>query len=192
MSTENETNIATAVADVEINDENNSTTDVVSEESTAVETPVETTPVPPPSINDENAFPTLGSGVVATNKNAVSWGPSMKTTVSSGSVSSAPSSNGNSSNNLTAGVARSKNVQEAFNISHIAALNIIKTEFIKIVSDLKKAHNVSIESTLSTKTQDRSFIVTGKPNDVARVRRELVRRLTKPVAESFKVHTWPL
>ncbi|CEP22378.1 unnamed protein product [Cyberlindnera jadinii] len=187
MSTENETNIATAVADVEINDENNSTTDVVSEESTAVETPVETTPVPPPSINDENAFPTLGSGVVATNKNAVSWGPSMKTTVSSGSVSSAPSSNGNSSNNLTAGVARSKNVQEAFNISHIAALNIIKTEFIKIVSDLKKAHNVSIESTLSTKTQDRSFIVTGKPNDVARVRRELVRRLTKPVAESFKV-----
>jgi len=134
--------------------------------------------VPPPSINDENAFPALGGSAQASSGSSISWGPSMKT---------APATATSSKNAASKNTIRSKNVQEAFNINSQVSLNVSKVEFGKIINELKKTHGVSIESTLSSITKNRSFIVTGKPNDVGKVRKELVRRLTKPVSINFKI-----
>lgn len=142
------------------------------------EKPVESKPevvVPPPSINDENAFPALGGS--APVGSSISWGPSMKAAPSSATAKRSVKSN----------TFRSKNVQEAFNINSAVSLNVSKVEFGKIINELKKTYSVSIESTLSSITKNRSFIVTGKPDDVAKVRKELVRRLTKPTQIRFKI-----
>jgi predicted PilT family ATPase len=132
-----------------------------------------------PSINDENAFPVLGSAgsSVFSTPSPLSWGPSM----------SAPTSVASASSLKSLKPVKPKVIQEAFNISNLVSLNVAKPEFAKIVNELKKTYQVSIESTLSSKTKDRSFIVTGKPADVAKVRKELVRRLTKPVHIEFQI-----
>lgn len=145
---------------------------------TEEEKPVESEPevvVPPPSINDENAFPALGGS--APVGSSISWGPSMKAAPSASTAKKSVKSNN----------FRSKNVQEAFNINSAVSLNVSKVEFGKIINELKKTYSVSIESTLSSITKNRSFIVTGKPEDVAKVRKELVRRLTKPTQIRFKI-----
>ncbi|KAH3675827.1 hypothetical protein WICMUC_002473 [Wickerhamomyces mucosus] len=135
-----------------------------------------TVQIPPPSINDENAFPALGSG---TSPTPISWGPSSNT------QSSAPVSRKQSP--TPAGIARSKTIQEAFNISNLVSLNVSKVEFAKIVNEVKKKHNVSVESTLSSITKNRSFIVNGNPVNVSKARKELIRQLTKPVNTKFKI-----
>lgn len=142
------------------------------------ETVISNSPSAPPSINDEEAFPALGSASSTFSAAPVSWGPSMSTPASSAvSTSSSKSSK----------PLKSKVVQEAFNISSLVSLNVAKTEFAKIINDLKKSYDVSIESTLSSITKDRSFIVTGKAASVSKVRKELVRRLTKPVHIEFQI-----
>lgn len=132
---------------------------------------------PPPAISDEDAFPALGGTAVSVGPSL--WGPSatVPTATAAPVASKKPLS----------GVARSKNIQEAFNISNVVSLNVTKTEFAKIIGEIKKKHEVSIESTLSSVSKDRSFIVSGFPAKVYQARKELVRQLTKPVSITFKV-----
>jgi predicted PilT family ATPase len=172
---------ATEVGTTEVHATQVDVTDVIS--PAEIDESAESEPVSaPPSISDEDAFPALGSGVTTVSSQPVSWGPSMRSVVST-PVTSA-SSNGNA---LSKGAARSKNIQDRFHIPSAASLNLVKAEFVKIITDLKKKYSVSIDSTLSGKTKDRSFVINGLPDDVSAARKELVRRLTKPVKISFKV-----
>jgi predicted PilT family ATPase len=172
---------ATEVETTEVNATEVDITEVTS--PAEVDESVEPEPVgAPPSISDEDAFPALGSGASTISSQPVSWGPSMRSVVST-PVTSA-SSNGSA---LKKGAARSKNIQDRFHIPSAASLNLVKAEFVKIITDLKRKYSLSIDSTLSGKTKDRSFVINGLPDDVSAARKELVRRLTKPVKISFKV-----
>lgn len=152
------------------------------EESNDASTTEEVKPVvaaPPPSINDESAFPALGGSAGSASGSNVIWGPSMKT------PSSASSSDKVFSRSSSSRV--QKSVQEAFNIKNNVSLNVSTVEFRKIISELKKTYDVSLESTVSTINKDRTFVVSGSIKNVAQVRKELVRRLTKPVQDRFKI-----
>lgn len=128
---------------------------------------------PAPSINDENAFPALG-GLSINGKSTPaqsSWGPKLKLT----------------SKSTSSPINRSSTIQEAFNINTAVSIDISKIEFSKLVNELKKKFDVSIESTLSSVTKNRSFIVTGSAQNVLNAKKNLVRRLTKPVEIKFKI-----
>ncbi|CCH43932.1 hypothetical protein BN7_3487 [Wickerhamomyces ciferrii] len=148
--------------------------EVDAEESTNTEWVPKKEEVPPPSINDETAFPALG-GSSGASASPISWGPSMKT-------SPVPALAKKSATR-----AKGSTIQDAFNIVSELSLNVSKIEFSKIINELKKNYGVSIESTLSSITKTRSFIVSGKPKDVPVVKKELIRRLTKPVQVRFKI-----
>lgn len=142
-----------------------------------------------PSVtNDENydAFPVLGGASASAASNVaapISWGPSMK------AVQSAPATNGSSNSNSNSKSAKSigSNVQEAFVINKDGARPVTKDELIEIIAELRKKYSVSINSTLSSVTKNRSIVVTGKAADVTRAKREILRRLSKPTKLSFKI-----
>ncbi|KAH3681011.1 hypothetical protein WICPIJ_008019 [Wickerhamomyces pijperi] len=136
---------------------------------------------PPPAISDEEAFPALGGGAASAAVSPSLWGPSA--TVPSSVTSPAASA----PKKVLSGVARSRNIQEAFNISSVVSLKVTKSEFTKIVNDLKKKYQITIDSTSSSVTHDRSFIVSGLPENVYKARKELVRQLTKPVSLTFTI-----
>ncbi|CAM9018747.1 unnamed protein product [Wickerhamomyces anomalus] len=131
------------------------------EESKDASTSEEVKPVvaaPPPSINDESAFPALGGSAGSASGSNVIWGPSMKT------PSSASSSDKVFSRSSSSRV--QKSVQEAFNIKNNVSLNVSTVEFRKIISELKKTYDVSLESTVSTINKDRTFVVSGSIKNI--------------------------
>ncbi|SCU98322.1 LADA_0H12178g1_1 [Lachancea dasiensis] len=136
-------------------------------------------------------FPTLGSGAFLAATNKVSWGPNMKPSASSSASESRSASNSASQSRSatpashSAKPARSKTIQEAFSLDLQSQLSIAKPDFSRIVQSVKQSHNVSIESTLS-KTS-RTFLISGKPENVSAARREVVKKLTKPITTVLKV-----
>lgn len=150
-------------------------------DSNDTSTVVEDVITAPPSLDDESAFPTLGSGKFNAKSSPVSWGPSMKTAVST------PLQPASSNASFNSSAIPSSTSQEVFIISHVVALKTSRDEYVKILNDVKNKHNVAIDATLSSITQDRSVVVRGRQTDVASARKELVRRLTKPVVIDFTV-----
>lgn len=116
------------------------------------------------------SFPRLGgsSSPVAASSG---WGSSLK---SSKNRAASP------------GVAmRSSSVQEAFSLDLEAQYDITKAEFSTIVQNVKQKFGVSVESTLS-KTS-RTFLISGPREKIGEARRELVKKLTKPVTLEFAI-----
>ncbi|KAG2735369.1 hypothetical protein G9P44_001583 [Scheffersomyces stipitis] len=142
-----------------------------------------------PSIADESAFPALGgkkspsvSGVVTP-----SWGPSMKTPVS-GSVSPTPLAKPKPAVVGTNGHrVKVSTIQEAFSLDAEDQLNVARLDFIKILTTVKSDTNTNIECTTSQHTKKRTFLITGKPEDVRLAKRTVIKKLTKPVVLSFSV-----
>ncbi|SCV04232.1 LAMI_0H14466g1_1 [Lachancea mirantina] len=126
-------------------------------------------------------FPALGSGAFYAASPKVSWGPNMKTPVTPASSSRSPTP----SSALSAKPARSKTIQEAFTLDLQSQLSISKVEFSRIVQHVKQAHDVSVESTLSKNS--RTFLIFGIPDKVKAARREIVKKLTKPVSTTIQV-----
>ncbi|GMM37540.1 Scp160 protein [Saccharomycopsis crataegensis] len=141
------------------------------------------------TINDDSAFPALGTVPQSSASSASSWGPKMgKSFVSSAPSSSASSSSSSTTTTKSKSVAmRSKSIQEAFSLDFDDQLNVSKSEFANILNGLKKTTKCNIECTSSQQTKKRTFLLTGEPNEIARVRREILRRLTKPVNIVFSI-----
>ncbi|SCV00213.1 LANO_0F05776g1_1 [Lachancea nothofagi CBS 11611] len=158
-----------------------------SAESTATETGSETAPEeavkkPLPTKKD---FPSLGSGAYLTAANKVSWGPNMKPAASASSNGSSAANSRSATPSLSAKPARSTTIQEAFSLDLESQISVAKLDFSRIVQSVKQAHNVSIESTLSKAS--RTFLISGKPRDVKAARRDIIKKLTKPVTATFQV-----
>ncbi|EJS43151.1 scp160p [Saccharomyces arboricola H-6] len=134
---------------------------------------LEKKPGPLPSLKD---LPSLGSNAAFANVK-VNWGPNMKPVVSN-SPSPSPSVPA-SSTGLGAKRMRSKNIQEAFTLDLQSQLSITKPELSRIVQSVKKNHDVSVESTLSKNA--RTFLISGLAAKVHEAKRELVKKLTKPI-----------
>ncbi|KAM3159914.1 hypothetical protein ACU8KH_06009 [Lachancea thermotolerans] len=134
-------------------------------------------------------FPTLGSGAFLAAANKVSWGPNMKPAAATASGTSSGSSSATQSRSATpapsAKPARSKTIQEAFSLDLQSQIAVSKPDFSRIVQGVKTAHSVSVESTLS-KTS-RMFLIAGKPESVRAAKREIVKKLTKPVTTTLQV-----
>lgn len=155
---------------VAIADETNPTE--VSEQEPSV------TPKPLPSLKDlpslvsKDAFP----------RSKINWGPNMKPVPFSSVFSSA-----NSSSTSISSIKRmkSKTIQESFTLDLDSQIPISKPELSKIVLGLKQNLNVSIESTLSKNS--RTFLISGIPTNVRAAKRELVKKLTKPIQTIMEV-----
>ncbi|CEP64175.1 Scp160p LALA0_S10e04126g [Lachancea lanzarotensis] len=149
---------------------------------TAADEPVAQKPLP-----TKKDFPTLGSGAFLAASSKVSWGPNMKSgaSTSSSAVTSAPQSRSTTPTALHAKPARSQTIQEAFSLDLQSQVAIAKPDFSKIVQKVKQTQSVSIESTLSK--QSRTFLISGKPENVKAARREIVKKLTKPVTAVLQV-----
>lgn len=145
-----------------------------------------------PSLSDESAFPTLGGKKVnmaspnGTNSGAGvggaggSWGPSMKSP--SVSTSSKPSPVSSSTSKF-----KPSTIQEAFSLDADDQLNVARPEFIKILTTVKADTKTNIECTTSQHTKKRTFLITGKPEDVRLAKRLVIKKLTKPITASFQV-----
>lgn len=162
--------------------ESDSTTDSEKSEAEA-EAKTDAEAEKPKPLPTEKDFPALGSGASRAASNKVAWGPNVKPAASPASKSTSPSPS--SSNSSIAKPMRSKTIQEAFSLDLQSQLSISKPEFSRIVQSVKQTHGVSVESTLS-KTS-RTFLISGVPDRVYSARRELVKRLTKPVTSVIEV-----
>ncbi|KAG7664532.1 SCP160 [[Candida] subhashii] len=148
------------------------------------ETPTKTKP----SISDESAFPTLGGGnkpkTIAPSPQT-SWGPSMKTPSSvspiSGTASPSPAPRQATTKSKVS------TIQEAFSLDVEDQLNVTRPEFIKILTYVKQETKTNIECTTSQHTKKRTFLITGKPEEVKLAKRLVIKKLTKPVKISFSV-----
>ncbi|EDO14675.1 hypothetical protein Kpol_282p2 [Vanderwaltozyma polyspora DSM 70294] len=136
------------------------------------------TPAKLPSLKD---LPQLGSSYAFTNTK-VNWGPNVKPSVQPTANSVSPSPSPSLSNSKPM---RSNVIQEAFTLDLQTQLSMTRPEFAKIIQSVKQNHKVSLESTLSKSS--RTFLVSGKREDVQAARRELVKKMTKPITQVFEI-----
>ncbi|CCE64612.1 hypothetical protein TPHA_0I01060 [Tetrapisispora phaffii CBS 4417] len=131
-----------------------------------------------PSLKD---LPQLGSSHAFANTK-VNWGPNVKPNV----VANAVSSNSSSPSPISASKPmRSNYVQEALTLDLQSQLSITKPEFARIVQSIKQTHKVSLESTLSKNS--RTFLISGKREDVQEAKRDLVKKMTRPISTIFEI-----
>lgn len=133
------------------------------------------------SINDENAFPVLGGGVKSANGSSASssWGPNLN------GASSAPAAPALRSPGQ--GALKTSTVQEAFSLDAEDQLNVARPEFVKILTAIKASTSAGIECTSSQHTKKRTFLITGKPEQVKQAKRLVIKKLSKPIATSFTI-----
>lgn len=136
-----------------------------------------------PSVTDESAFPTLG-GKKASFSTLSSWGPLMKK--GANASESAPLES-KPAVSVAAGKFKSSTIQEAFSLDVEDQLNVARTEFIKILTQIRGDTDTNIECTTSQHTKKRTFLITGKPAQVRDAKRMVIKRLTKPVKISFDI-----
>lgn len=130
------------------------------------------------SINDESAFPVLGGGVRAANDVSFlsSWGPSLNGSPVPVSVGPKPSA-----------MMVTSIVQEAFSLDAEDQLNVARPEFVKILTEIKKQTSAGIECTSSQHTKKRTFLISGKPEQVKLAKRLVIKKLSKPILVSFAI-----
>lgn len=131
-----------------------------------------------PLIADETAFPALG-GSAASVASTPSWGPHV--TAPKGLV--APARVLSPAN----GKFKVSTIQEAFSLDSEDQLNVTRPEFIKILTSIKADTRTNIEATTSQHTKKRTFLITGKPDEVKLAKRLVIKKLTKPVKLVFSV-----
>lgn len=123
-------------------------------------------PTTPKLLSDADAFPVLGGGLRPASQ-LPKWGPK------------APS--------VVKHQYRSTTVQEAFSLLAEDQLVVARPDFVKILQHIKADTNTSIECTLSQHTRKRTFLISGRPEDVKVAKRLVIKKLTKPVQVLFAV-----
>ncbi|GMF02000.1 unnamed protein product [[Candida] boidinii] len=154
-------------------------------------TPASSPAVAPKRTIDVNDLPALGAGVSPT-ATALSWGPAMKAPAASSATgasksSSTSSASANKSNGSFTPAVKSSTTQVTFIIDGDQQLNVSKPEIAKIVSKIKANNNVNIESTFSTTSNKRTFLIRGTPKNVKDAKREVLKQLTKPIKIVFTI-----
>lgn len=135
---------------------------------------------PLPSLKD---LPSLGSRDVFPSSK-VNWGPNMKPAPVAGPLTSL-SSNSSSTSLSNAKRMKSRHIQDNFTLDLQSQLSIGKPELSKIILSIKQKHDVSIESTLSKNA--RTFLISGTSSNVSEAKRELFKKITKPIDITFVV-----
>lgn len=169
----------------DINTIDNTQTETINNENINITKPL-------PSLND---LPKLGTSY---KLNKVEWGPNMKKTdttiqntntiksINTSNMSSLLSKDNKKNISVSSSkAARSSNIQEVFTIDLQSQLSITKPEYSRIVQNVKQTNNVSIESTLSKNS--RTFLISGKKDNVREARRFLLKKLTKPIEQIIQV-----
>ncbi|RCK63906.1 hypothetical protein Cantr_10583 [Candida viswanathii] len=155
--------------------------------------PAPSTTTAKPSLSDESAFPALGGGrksaspapnATANAASSSTWGPLMKTPVHSSTPSPAPVQTPRQTNGLKSKVST---IQEAFSLDVEDQLNVARPEFIKILTFVKQETKTNIECTTSQHTKKRTFLITGRPDEVKLAKRLVIKKLTKPVKITFTI-----
>lgn len=135
------------------------------------------------SLSDEAAFPVLGgmakSGSAAAVAGSASWGPN--------STVAAPASSVAAASRAPKRKTLSSTVQEAFSLDAEDQLSVERPEFIKALTSIKNATSTNIECTTSHHTKKRTFLITGRPQDVKHAKRLVIKKLTKPVSVAFNI-----
>lgn len=140
-----------------------------------------------PSITDEAAFPTLGGKKSATAAAATgstpSWGPSLKAPAPAPvSAVSSPSAA-----KVSTPTSKFTTIQAAFSLDADDQLNVSKPEFIKILTSIKADTKTNIECTTSQHTKKRTFLITGKTDQVREAKRLVIKKLTKLIKLTFSI-----
>lgn len=172
-----------AVRDSSDSEEFNSSVDRDDESSMTTSTP---------SIADESAYPVLGgkkSSNFATSGSNNSWGPSMKSPTTTTTNTTTTTTNFSKSPTVSGSKFNPSAVQEAFSLDADDQLNVIRPEFIKILTTIKSTTNTNIECSTSQKTKRRTFLITGTPDTVKLAKRLVIKKLTKPIKLSFSIPT---
>lgn len=142
-----------------------------------------------PSVNDDEAFPTLG-GKKANVSASSSWGPLMPKS-SQGSNGGRLAASGTSESSVSAASPlpkfKTSTIQEAFSLDADDQVNVARSEFIKILTQVRGETDTNIECTSSQHTKKRTFLITGKPTQVRDAKRLVIKKLTKPVSISFDI-----
>lgn len=146
---------------------------------------------PAPSIADESAFPTLG-GASASGPATPVWGPSMKTPVSLASATAAPALSSSSPlsssrNGSPSPLVKPSTIQQAFSLNSENLVLLTPPELKKLLAWIKSETNTKIDTNYSQQAKMRSFVVSGKPEDVKLAKRLIVRKLTSPLTLQFLV-----
>ncbi|KAG7196056.1 uncharacterized protein KQ657_000065 [Scheffersomyces spartinae] len=142
---------------------------------------------PAPSIADESAFPTLG-GSSASGPATPVWGPSMK--VSTPAVSQAPALSTSASSSRKGSPSplfKSSTIQQAFSLNAENLVSLSSPELKKLLATIKAETNTKIDTNFSQQARIRSFVVSGKPDDVKQAKRLIVRNLTSPLTKQIYV-----
>lgn len=137
------------------------------------------------SVSDESAFPVLGGGSRASTPASgasTSWGPN-----ASGAASATPSLSAPVPKSSSAPKFKGSTIQEAFSLDAEDQLNVVRPEFIKILTSIKTSTKTNIECTTSQHTKKRTFLITGKPEQVKLAKRLVIKKLTKPVTLTFNI-----
>lgn len=143
-----------------------------------------------PSITDESAFPTLGGKKSTATGSTPSWGPSLKapTPASTASIPLASSSSASTPKVSTpTNKFKASTIQAAFSLDAEDQLNVTKPEFIKILTSIKADTKTNIECTTSQHTKKRTFLITGKTEQVKEAKRLVIKKLTKLVKIAFSI-----
>ncbi|EDO16083.1 hypothetical protein Kpol_1016p25 [Vanderwaltozyma polyspora DSM 70294] len=133
-----------------------------------------------PSLKD---LPTLGNSA-SIPLTPVSWGPKMSPKIV---AQVKPIKEFPSSSKIGAKPMRSRNIQEIFSIQEADQLSVSKEAYTNIVNSVRKTFNVSVESTVSKSS--RTILISGDRLDVQLSKRELLKKLQKPVDVSFNILT---
>lgn len=136
------------------------------------------------SVKDESAFPVLGGGSRASTpaSGVSSWGPNAAAAVSAASPVAAPAAKATGTSKF-----KGSTIQEAFSLDAEDQLNVARPEFIKILTSIKTTTKANIECTTSQYTKKRTFLITGKPDQVKLAKRLVIKKLTKPVTLTFNI-----
>lgn len=138
------------------------------------------------AMDDDKAFPTLGAAL-GESKTSSAWdnaSSAIRSGVKSGSYAEAAASAAPSSFHPAV---KSSNTQTTFIIDADQQVDVPKADIFKIFSRVKRVYGVSVESTLSTATNKRTFLLSGPASSIQVAKREVLKKLTKPVIVKFTI-----
>lgn len=142
--------------------------------STTADEIAEVAPKKPIRMDDDAQFPSLGSSVAS----PIAWGPAVSQSTSS--------SWGKPVKSFKPAV-KSTSTQHTFIIDDEQQQNLANGEIFKIFAKINSTLNVKVESTHSSATKKRTFLLNGPIDNVATAKRELIRQLTKPTKITFEI-----
>lgn len=162
---------------------NSFSTAATSQQSNESKAPIKSSKKHYYAMNDDKAFPSLTAslGIASTADSSTSV-PAANTGVTGWAQAAASA--------VPQGfrpAVRSSSTQLTFIVNADQQAELSKADIFKIFSRIQRAYGVKVESTLSTATNKRTFLLTGPASTIQAAKRDVLKRLTKPVKITFQV-----